>query len=151
MNESAPEKKPETGLGKTCPAGKIRVGPFRRKDGSTVAPFCTTDKGKPGKGPKTLPTPKPGGLKGWKKDAPESVRRAALLKVVEEEGCATAIRKMVLIENLTTDNPTKQLLKKDRTWLHDQKSCKLKSKLASSEPTKPTVNIVPEPPKDPAQ
>lgn len=144
-------------LGKTCPAGKISVGPFTRKDGSKVAPFCTTDKGKPGKGPKLLPKPKKGGLKGWAKDASEPVRHAALLRVVRAEGCATAIRKMVLIENLTTDAPTKAKLRQDREWLHGQKTCKLKSKMASADPQPaekpqkakaeklmPTVNVVPE-------
>jgi hypothetical protein len=172
MNEldaGKPKKKAE--LGKTCPAGKTRVGPFTRKDGSKIAPFCALAKStrpsgerrkaleqdraaeeaeyaaqnpgiyypnklNPGKKkfPATvLPTPKKGGLKGWKKDASEATRHAALLEVVREEGCATAIRKMVLIENLTTDAPTKAKLRRDREWLHGQKTCKLKSKMASTD------------------
>jgi len=131
----SPDAPPPPGaeLGRRCPSGKILTKGFTRKDGTRVAPFCTFDKGAPGKGPKTLPKPKKGGLKGWTKDAPETVRHAALLKVMREEGCATAIRKMVLIGNITADMPTKTLLRLDREWLRRQTSCKLKSKMGGVE------------------
>lgn len=121
-----------------CPVGKIRRKAYTRKgytkkDGTRVKAArvrsgCIPDKGAPGKGPKTLPKPKKGSLEGWSKDLPQKKRMAILKKITKEESCGTAIRKLNLLRNITTDKPTKKAAKSDMAKLRKQTYCKLKTK-----------------------
>ena len=48
---------------RSCPVGQIRRKAYRRKSGSRVKSRCIRDLGRPGRGPKTLPSiGKPGFL-----------------------------------------------------------------------------------------
>jgi hypothetical protein len=64
-----------------------------------------------------LPRPKKGSLAGWKKKMPAAERRQILSCLVERDGYAPVIRKMVLIHNITKDQPTKKKLQADMKWL----------------------------------
>ena len=87
-----------------CPSGKIlRVG-YKTKTGKVVKSSCVKNRGKPGKGAKTLPTPKKDGSLskyGYKLDLPVDVRRKALVKAAKKEGWLEIVRRLNLIHNIT--------------------------------------------------
>ena len=114
-----------------CPRGKIRRKGYSYTRNGTrvrVKGECIIDQGKPGKGPKILPKPREGALQGWKKDMAERDRHRILKKVTRQDGCATVIRRLVLLRNISADRPTDRIAKRDETWLHKQPWCKLKTK-----------------------
>jgi hypothetical protein len=119
------------GAARKCPAGMILRRGHTTKRGTRVEPACVPDKGAPGKTPasgKILPKPEPGGTGGWSKDLPDPQRRGVLRKLSEREGCGTAIKKMTLLRNITTDAETKRKAKADAAWLRRQGFCALKTK-----------------------
>lgn len=119
------------GAAKKCPRGYILRTGYETKKGVEVGPACVPDTGKPGKTPaaeRILPKPEPGALKGWSKDRPAKERRKALEKITKREGCATVIRRLTLLQNITTDKPTERLAMEDKEWLRGRGFCELKSK-----------------------
>lgn len=122
---------------KRCPKGEILRKGYRRKgytrngtrvEPTYVPPACVPDKGAPGKGPKTLPKPEKGSLKGWHADEAASKRRRALRKWVRKTNCRETIRKLTLLRNISTDRETDRAAKSDAEWLHKQDWCRLKTK-----------------------
>ena len=121
-----------------CPRGQIlRKGftreAFTRSDGTRikatrVKPGCIKDRGEPGKGPKTLPTPVEGSLEGWKKDMPRKKRHALLKRLTKKENCRSVIGRLTLLRNISDDPATDRVAEADAKWLHKQPFCKLKSK-----------------------
>ena len=115
-----------------CPTGKIRRKAYKIKSGpakgTRVKSVCVKDQGKPGKGPKTMPSPKAGGLHGWTKDLPASARRKILKRVSAKKGCKSTLGDLNLLANITADKPTKKKARADHKWLHNQGFCKLKTK-----------------------
>lgn len=119
------------GATKKCPGGMILRKGYKTRRGVKVGPACvpagpTGRKRLPHE--RILPKPKPGATGGWSKDLPDKDRRAVLKKLSEKEGCATAIRKMTLLRNITADPETKGKAKADADWLAKQGFCELKSK-----------------------
>jgi len=108
-----------------CPSGKIRRKAYTTRKGVHVKSSCVPDKGTKGKGPKTLPTPRPGSLEGWKKDLPSTERHAILHDITKREGCGVAIKKLTLLQNITADAATKRTAKTDKKWLRGQGFCEL--------------------------
>jgi len=113
---------------KRCGPGLILQKGYTTAKGVHVGPACVPDRGRPGKGPKTLPTPREGGLGGWKKDLPAGQRRVILKRETGKAGCGTVIKRLTLVRNITSDRATKTLMKKDTLWLRRQPFCRLKSK-----------------------
>jgi hypothetical protein len=111
-----------------CGPGKIRRKAYTRKDGTHVRSGCIIDRGKPGKGPDTLPKPKKGHLKGWHADESAAKRRRALKKWTKRTNCRKTIGKLTLLRNLSDDPQVDRAAKADAQWLHDQGFCKLESK-----------------------
>lgn len=121
-----------------CPRGRIFRKGFTRKaftradgtrvDKTRVKGGCIIDRGKPGKGPKILPTPREGALGGWKKDMSERGRHAILKRLTKKDTCATVIRRLVLLRNISDDPKTDRVAEADQKWLHKQPFCKLKTK-----------------------
>lgn len=111
---------------KTCPAGKIRRKAYTTRKGVKVKSTCVPDKGKPGKGPKTLPSPKPGALTGWQKALPQKERLRVLKSLTKEQGCGVVINKLNLLRNITADKPTKKAAASDMRRLRKQAYCRLK-------------------------
>lgn len=121
-----------------CPRGQIFRKAFTRKPftrgdgirvkGGRVPGKCIEDRGKAGKGPKTLPTPVLGALGGWKKDMSDRSRHEILKRLTRKDTCATVIRRLVLLRNISADPATDRVAKADQTWLRKQPFCKLKSK-----------------------
>ena len=121
-----------------CPRGKIFRKAFTRKaftrsDGTRVKASrtpgkCIIDRGKPGKGPKILPTPRKGSLEGWKKDMPRKERHALLKRLTKKENCRSVIGRLTLLRNISDDPGTDRVAEADAKWLHDQPFCKLKTK-----------------------
>lgn len=112
---------------KTCRRGEILRKAFTRKAFTTKAgtrvkatripATCVPDKGAPGKGPKTLPTPQPGGLSPWKETLPAKERCDILFRRARREGFATVIRKVTLLRNITADQSTRTKIRKDANCL----------------------------------
>ena len=115
-------------MAKKCGRGEILREGYETRRGVTVAPTCIRDRGKKGKGPKTLPAATPGNLKGWQKDLPQSQRMKSLKSVVKADGCATTIRRLNWLRNKTDDVPTKKAAEADMNKLRKQSYCKLKTK-----------------------
>lgn len=112
-----------------CPRGKVWKKGYKTRKGVRVKGVCIVDRGAPGKGPKILPKPEPGALKGWQKTLPVKERRRIMASISKSEGCATAIRKLNLLRNLTTDRATKTAAVADMAWLRRTPSvCKLKTR-----------------------
>lgn len=119
------------GAANRCPAGFILRRGYRTRKGVSVSPGCVPDTGAPGKTPpsgKTLPEIEAGGLRGWKKRESDAKRHAALRKVVRDEGCAAAIRKLTLLRNKSADPGTKKRAMGDAAWLRKQRFCELARK-----------------------
>lgn len=103
---------------KKCPKGKIMRKKYIRKKYTTVTgakvrkttvkESCIKDRGKPGKGPKTLPPidDKPD-LKqyGYSLSISSENRRKALRKAAREEGILPILRRVNLIRNYTKSVP----------------------------------------------
>jgi len=116
-----------------CPPGKIlregtTVKGFTRADGTKVSGYtrqasCVVDKGTPGKGPKTLPVPKPGALGKYGYSNVKSMsakdRRQALTKAVKKEGYAPIVRRLNLLANYVkvSDPAFHKLLRSDMKWI----------------------------------
>lgn len=111
-----------------CPRGKIRRKKYTTRKGVKVKSVCVKDTGKPGKGPKTLPKPKAGGLRGWTKDLSAPARRKILKRVSAAKGCGKTLKDLNLLRNITADKPTKKKASADYDWLYNQGFCKLKTK-----------------------
>ncbi len=94
-------------MAKKCAAGKIRRKAYRRSDGVKVKSACVPDKGRPGKGPQTLPKPKPGHLRGYSTKMSATGRRTLLNKLSKKEGCGKVVRKLSLDANLTKESNPK--------------------------------------------
>ena len=60
---------------------------------------------------------KRGGLMGWKKSQKASTRHGHLRKVVKKDGYATAVRRLVALENLSRDPGTDKAAHADVKWL----------------------------------
>lgn len=121
------------GAAKTCPPGFILRKAYTTKAGVEVSRGCVPDQGKKGKTPpsgRILPSPEPGGLKGWSKDASTAQRHAALRKVSEADGCGTAIKRLNLLANFTktTSPATHKAARRDMQWLRKQGFCSLKKR-----------------------
>lgn len=118
-------------MSKACRKGQILRASYTTKKGKKVKAGCIKDEGLPGKGPKTLPKPRKGALtrflpKGTVKTwttVPQSVRRAALKKAIQQEGITPTQRHLQLILNLSANskNPGTQkavtVYRKDIAWL----------------------------------
>lgn len=115
-------------MAKKCGRGKIWRKGYTTKKGTKVKGACIIDRGKPGKGPKTLPKPTAGALKGWGKGLSQKERMRILKSLTKEKGCATVIRDLNLLSNITTDKPTRKAAVLDMRKLHDQPYCKLITK-----------------------
>lgn len=108
-----------------CSSGKIRRKAYTTRKGIHVKASCVPDKGAKGKGPRSLPTPRPGSLEGWKKDLPSTQRHAILHDITKREGCGVTIKKLTLLQNITADGATKRVVKRDKKWLREQRFCEL--------------------------
>jgi hypothetical protein len=114
----------------TCRAGQIRRRGYTTKRGVRVRPACVPDTGKRGKTPpsgRILPTPRPGALKGWRKDMAPEERRRIIRSLVREAGCGDVIKRLTLLGNITADAGTQRAVEADKNWLRDQGFCVLKS------------------------
>jgi hypothetical protein len=114
-----------------CPKGKILRRSYTTKRGVKVGPSCVPDRGAPGKTPaakRILPKPEPGALRGWSKNKSASARRRIVASISRDDGCATAIRRLTVLRNLTTDRATERAAKADADWLRRQGFCRLKKK-----------------------
>ena len=119
-----------------CKKGQIRVRrkAYTRKDGTRVAAtqFCETDRGLPGRGPKTLPSVTPGKLGGpgfTKKST--AARRRILRQCVRRDGyasCRGRLQWMLNIGANTMDPDTLAKLRSDREWLVATFGAKAKTK-----------------------
>lgn len=71
--------------------------------GTYVPPTRIRNVGRPGKGPKILPTPRPGMLTmyGYSTSAPVRVRRAALSRAVAANSLPTVLKRLRLVATLT--------------------------------------------------
>jgi hypothetical protein len=119
------------GAARKCPRGMIIKRGYTSSGGVKVGPACVPA-GPTGRkrtaAERILPKPAPGATGGWSKGLPDGERRDVLRKLSEREGCGTAIRKMTLLRNITTDAETKRKAKADAAWLSKQGFCKLKGK-----------------------
>lgn len=89
--------------------------------GSYVEPTCVPDRGKEGKGPKTLPKLS-GKLHltksyGYKLSKSDKSRHKSLKKAFEENNPLEVYRHLILIHNLTADSDNKNILKKDVEYM----------------------------------
>lgn len=82
--------------------------------------FLMEDRGRPGRGPKTLPTPRRGALRGWKASDPSKKRRRILDGIVRNEGYATATRRLTLLKNISTSRKADRAADDDLDYLHDK-------------------------------
>jgi hypothetical protein len=121
------------GAKKRCSKGKILRKGYRRKSyrmangarvkATRVKAACIKNRGKPGKGPKTLPPIKrPGELKkyGYSLALPQAKRRAALRKAARKEGVLPVMRRVNLIRNYSKANKLNyKKLSQDVKYLSD--------------------------------
>ncbi len=115
-----------------CGRGKIRREAYTR-NGTRVASTCIIDRGKKGKGPKTLPKPRKGSLYGWKKKGSNTERHGALLTSVRKSDCETTISRLTLLRNISADRGTDAKALEDQKWLRRQPICRSGSKALKSE------------------
>jgi len=106
---------------KQCARGEIRRKSYKRKDGTRVKSTCIEDRGLPGKGPKTLPSPRKGtlGKFGYKASKTSKVRRTSLADAVDELGALPVFRKLNLVATFNK-NSNPSLAKKfnlDKAWV----------------------------------
>lgn len=55
--------------------------------------------------------------KNWSKDKSDKYRHSVLSCIVNRDGYATAVRKMVSLSNVTKDSATERKARKDYKWL----------------------------------
>jgi hypothetical protein len=111
-----------------CPPGKLKVRRkgYTRADGSKVkgTSYCADDRGKPGRGPKTIPTPRKGALGGsGYTERSEQSRHRLLSKHVREYGYASTISSLQSRINLGRNTMSKRALRvfeKDKQWVQDK-------------------------------
>lgn len=117
----------ELGLSR-CGRGKVWRQAYRTRAGQVVSGTCVTDRGRPGKGPKTLPQPRAGSLRGWKKTMPAGTRRKVVGRIAREEGCGTALKRLNLLANFTkkTSPETHRKARADMKWLRNSAPCKVR-------------------------
>jgi len=103
------------GSKKRCQPGEILRKSYKR--GSTrVSPTCIQDKGRPGKGPKTLPPlDKQGSLRkyGYTLKKGSRTRRQSLRKASKKNGSLRVLRRLVLLRNYQADPKYKKELTDD--------------------------------------
>jgi len=80
--------------------------------------WSVEDRGHPGKyrGKKWF-HPEEGALGGWRKDLPEHKRKEILERLVNRDGYATVIRRLVALRNVSTDRETDYAAKIDMEHL----------------------------------
>ena len=108
---------------------KVTRKPYTRADGTHVkgTTYYTTDRGKPGKGPKTLPPiPKEPSHSlsqyGYKVSDAEAKRHKSLDKAAKDKGYLPVLRRLNLIRNYQPkENATiKQKMSKDVKYLSNK-------------------------------
>lgn len=110
-------------------------------DRAKVGASCITDRGKPGKGPKTLPEIGEARLLrryGYKLHNAAQKRQSAIKEAMEKENALKVYRHLVLIRNYTEEGPNKRVLARDIAFAKKlyQKS-KSKSSVRSKSKSKP--------------
>lgn len=104
----------------------VRKAHRNARRGTAQARFgpCPTGKvrSRKGKCVKPLPRPKKGKLYGWKKDLPAAARRAILVKAVKKDGYATIVRRLNLLVNISSDQPTRMIARQDMVWMHNNEA-----------------------------
>lgn len=108
-----------------CPKGEILRKGYSRKvhTGKTikVPPTCINDRGKPGKGPKTLPDLDEDyhlGDFGYSTKKSETARRKALRDASEDWGAKTVLRRLNLIRNKTArEEPARKIMAEDVEYM----------------------------------
>lgn len=86
----------------SCPKGQIKRKSYKTKTGKKVKSKCIKDRGKPGKGPYTLPKIKDKGFLtkfGYRLKKKAVERRKALDKAINKKGGLSVIRHLNLIRN----------------------------------------------------
>lgn len=110
---------------KKCPPGEMKITRrgYNTKAGKRVKPatFCATDRGRPGRGPKTIPTPRKGALGGPGYTIKTTEARHRLLrKHLREHGYASTIAALQSRINLGSRTMTRTALavfEKDKRWV----------------------------------
>ena len=113
---------------KKCGPGKIKVTRqgHTRSDGTRVrgTSYCANDRGKPGRGPKTIPTPRRGSLGGPGYTERSDVARHRLLNQhVATYGYASTISALQSRINLGRSTMSQRALRvfeRDKRWLQDK-------------------------------
>ena len=77
------------------------------------------DKGAPGLTPKSKRffKPKEGALGGWSKDLSDNSRHMILVGLVRKDGLNTVKKRLIALENVTTDRKTAMLARADFNYL----------------------------------
>ena len=126
----------------SCKRGEIKRISYKRKsyvkkDGSrvkagSVGPTCIKDRGKPGKGPRTLPPlSRNRSLTkyGYKLDKPAKERQASLKRASKENTTLAVERRVNLIRNYSKWEPTNyKKLSQDVEFMKKQYAMEKKSK-----------------------
>ncbi len=101
---------------------RVKRKGYTRKDGTRVrkTTYLMEDRGRPGRGPKTLPTPRRGALRGWKADDPASKRRRILDSIVRNESYPTATQRLTLLKNISTSRKADRAANADLDYLHEK-------------------------------
>lgn len=104
-----------------CKPNQIVRSAYKTKNGTKVKATCTKDKGKPGKGPKTLPTPeKNNKLRkyGYSLSKPAIERRVSLVIAMKHEPPLKVLKRLILLSNIyATGTMNKRKLKSDVKFL----------------------------------
>lgn len=127
---------------KKCPPGEIKITRrgYNTKAGKRVKPatFCATDRGRPGRGPKTIPTPRKGALGGPGYTTKTTEARHRLLrKHLREHGYASTIAALQSRINLGSQTMTRTALavfEKDKRWVQKHGETMAKTKNARKKP-----------------
>lgn len=103
-----------------CKKGELRKKSYTKKDGTRVKSTCIKDKGKPGKGKKTLP--KLGDEMhlskfGYTTKAPVKKRKSSLRKASKKHGSLPVLRRLNLIRNYQADKVAKEIMSKDVEYM----------------------------------
>ena len=105
----------------TCPKGKIMRRSYRTSSGKRVKKGCIKDRGRKGKGKKTLPLPS-GDISlssvGYSTKLPMHERRKSLDKASKKYGILPSLRHLNLIRNLQAyDNKSKGIMDHDVKYM----------------------------------
>jgi len=111
-------------------------------DRAKVGASCVKDRGKPGKGPKTLP--EIGEVRllrryGYKLHNAAPKRQAAIKEAMEKENALKVYRHLVLIRNYTEEGPNKRVLARDIAFakkLYGKSKSSVRSKSKSKSKSK---------------